>query len=416
MKNPRITIISTGSELTAGRSIDTNSSWIANQLFELGWKVRNFLVLPDDPKIILHELNLLKSSASESQDEPVLVIMTGGLGATEDDYTLQCALALSGKKVETNEKARIKLQRFYESRGKSYAEILPVVLRQVDTPEGSLTLDNTVGLAVGFVESLSENSYLVCMPGVPGEMKEMFTRRLIPFLKRTYQKQNLFQETRWVWYIGESLFQSEFMGNQKDLIEAGLEWGVTAQKGFIKAIFQSSKIELVEEAAKRLETFYGNKCTRDVFQNVHETLLKSGLRLSVAESCTGGLLGKKITDLAGSSGYFDGGVIVYSNLQKQNLISVDPEIIKTYGAVSENTCKAMLDGLEKQINSDFFLSITGIAGPDGGSSEKPVGTVWIGRKKKNSEPEAFLFQFPGNREAIRDNAANTALYLLNQLL
>jgi nicotinamide-nucleotide amidase len=416
MKSPRITIISTGSELTAGRSIDTNSAWIANQLFELGWKVRNFLVLPDDPKTISDELKKLKEYAQASPDESVLAIMTGGLGATEDDYTLQCALELGGKGKEINEKARIKLQRFYESRGKSYADILPVVLRQIYVPEGSQTLDNSAGLAVGFIETLSDNSFLVCMPGVPMEMKEMFTRRLIPFLKKTYEKEHLFQETRWVWNIGESLYQDEFIKKQIDLLDGGLEWGVTAQKGFIKAIFQASEKALVEEAARRIEKYYGTMCTTDVFERVHKHLMEVNQTLSVAESCTGGFLGKKITDLPGSSKYFLGGVLVYSNNQKSKLLSVSKDLLDSQGAVSKEVCLSMLDGLEKLIGSDYSISITGVAGPDGGTEEKPVGTVWIGRKKRNESAEAFLFLFPGNRETIRENAANTALFLLNQIL
>ncbi len=416
MKNLRITIISTGSELTAGRSSDTNSTWIAGQLFELGWKVRNFLVLPDDPKVITDELKNLKEISIQNPEEPVLVIMTGGLGATDDDYTLQCALELNDKKSEPSEKARLKLQKFYETRGKSYSDILPVVLRQVYVPEGSVTLDNASGLAVGFVESLSNQSYLVCMPGVPSEMKEMFSRRLVPFLKRTYLKENLFQETRWVWNIGESLFQAEFIPQVSDLLAEGMEWGVTAQKGFIKAIFQSKEKKQVEEAAHRVEKFYGSESTSDVFASVHQKLSIAGLQLSVAESCTGGLLGKKITDLPGASIYFNGGVIVYSNSQKTKLLSVDPEILKSHGAVSEETCKSMLNGLEQISNSDLSLSITGIAGPEGGTEEKPVGTVWIGRKRKGANAEAFKYVFPGNRDTIRENAANTALFLLNQIL
>jgi nicotinamide-nucleotide amidase len=416
MKNPRITIISTGSELTAGRSIDTNSAWIANQLFELGWKVRNFLVLPDDPEAILDELRQLQDYAKSHPEESVLAIMTGGLGATEDDYTLQCALALNGKESEVNEKARIKLQMFYESRGRAYSDILPVVLRQVYVPAGSKTLDNQVGLAVGFIEGLTDQSYLVCMPGVPMEMKEMFQRRVVPFLKKTYEKSHLFQQTRWIWNIGESLYQDEFIKKQTDLIQAGMEWGVTAQKGYIKGIFQASKEELVTEAASRMEAFYGINCTGDVFSQVHTTLLASKQTLAVAESCTGGMLGKKITDIPGSSAYFLGGVITYSNVEKVNLLSVSQKSLETYGAVSEQICLAMVSGLESLTGSDYSLSITGIAGPDGGSQEKPTGTVWIGRKKKGEAASAYHFVFPGNRETIRENASNTALFLLSQIL
>ncbi len=415
-RGPRITIISTGSELTAGRSIDTNSAWLANQLFEMGWKVRNFIVLPDDPVTILEELSRLKSIAEKQKEDDHLVIMTGGLGSTEDDYTLECVLKLSGKEKAVNEKARIKLQMLYESRGKSYSDILPTVMRQIYFPEDSKVLDNSVGLAVGFVESISENGYLVCMPGVPLEMKEMFQKKLKPFLKQTFQKETLFQQTRWIWNIGESLFQAEFVEKQKDLLDAGIEWGVTAQKGYIKGIFQSNDESLVVEAAKRMEVFYQERCTHDVFDKVHSTLIENGKTITVAESCTGGLLGSKLTSEPGSSAYFLGGILTYSNEQKIQLLHVGREMIDRFGAVSRETCLAMVDGLANLIDSDYQISITGIAGPGGGSADKPVGTVWIGRKRKGESSEAFKFQFPGNRETVRESASNTALFLLQQIL
>ncbi|TGN18186.1 nicotinamide-nucleotide amidohydrolase family protein [Leptospira idonii] len=416
MKSPRITIIATGSEITAGRSIDTNSGWIAQQLFEEGWKVRNFIALPDDPKIILEELKHLKDSVAKDPHTPVLVIMTGGLGSTEDDYSLQCVLELQNKEREVSEKARIKLERLFASRGKSYEEILPTMLRQVYVPEGAKVLDNSAGIAVGFMEEIGNSSYLICMPGVPSEMKEMFSRKLLPILKRTYAPEDLFQETRWIWSIGESMFQEQFMKGQKDLLDAGMEWGVTAQKGYIKAIFQSTNKSLLDEVVKRIESFYGEACSFDVFEEVHRVLIEKQKTVSVAESCTGGLLGKRLTDLPGSSAYFVGGVLTYSNLQKEKSLGVSHSTLEQFGAVSEETCLEMVNGLEKLTDSDCSLSITGIAGPDGGSESKPVGTVWIGVKRKGSSASAHLYRFPGNRETIRENAANTAIYLLHQLL
>ncbi|GBF48745.1 CinA-like protein [Leptospira ryugenii] len=413
---PIVTILSTGSELTAGRSIDTNSGWIAVQLGELGWKVNRFVVMPDDPRIILSELKALQLQAKENPDVPSLVIMTGGLGATEDDYTLQCALELSGQKMVINEKANIRLKSLYAARGKSYTDILPTVMRQIHYPENSYVLENGSGLAVGFVLNLSENAYLACMPGVPTEMKDMYKKRLLPFLKRTFEKGELYQKNRWIWGIGESLFQAEFISKQKDLLDAGMEWGVTAQKGFIKAIFQAEREDLVDQAIARLKDAYPNQNTEDVFSFLHETLRLNKQTISVAESCTGGLLGGKITDVPGSSAYFLGGHLVYSNEQKINLLGVSADLIGKFGAVSEEVCKAMLVGLEKSIPSDFQLAITGIAGPEGGSEDKPVGTIWIGRKRKGSDPEAFLYQMPGNREMVRESAVNTALYLLSKLL
>ncbi|TGL99144.1 nicotinamide-nucleotide amidohydrolase family protein [Leptospira jelokensis] len=410
---PHIVILSTGSELTAGRSVDTNSGWIANQLFELGWKVKKFITLPDDPSLILSELKALQTLAKEKQ---VLAIMTGGLGPTEDDYTLETVLQFTGKTSYSVEKAKLRLTKIYESRGKEYKDILPSVFRQTHVPEGSKTLDNSVGIAVGFIESLGENSYLVCMPGVPSEMTEMFRRRLVPELKKLYPRENLVHKTKWLWNIGESLFQNEFIEPNREEFFKEAEWGVTANRGYIKCIFQSTNEGLLEKIINRLGTQYPKIISDDVFQFVHEQLLKEGLTVSVAESCTGGLLGKKLTEQAGSSAYFMGGFLTYSNQLKTNLLGVPKDSIETYGAVSDEVAKAMVEGLYEKTKTDFGISITGIAGPEGGSEGKPVGTVCFGLKEPNGKVSVHRYIFPGNREAIRENASNTALFLLYQSL
>ncbi|TGM53916.1 nicotinamide-nucleotide amidohydrolase family protein [Leptospira biflexa] len=410
---PYIVILSTGSELTAGRSVDTNSGWIANQLFELGWKVKKIITLPDDPNLIFKELETLQSLAKEI---PVLAIMTGGLGPTEDDYTLETVLKLTGKTSYAVEKAKIRLTKIYEARGKDYKDILPTVFRQTNVPEGCKTLDNSVGIAVGFIESLGENSYLVCMPGVPSEMTEMFKRRLVPELKKMYPRENLIQKTKWLWNIGESLFQNEFIEPNREVYFKETEWGVTANRGYIKCIFQSTNDVMLDTILKSLEKQYPDIISDDVFQYVHEQLLNEKWTISVVESCTGGLLGKKLTERAGSSAYFMGGFLTYSNEMKSNLLGIPKEIIETFGAVSDEVAFAMVEGLCLKTGTDFGVSITGIAGPEGGSEEKPVGTVCIGLKEPNGKIKVHRYLFPGNRESIRENASNTALFLIYQSL
>lgn len=413
MEAPYIVIISTGSEITAGRSVDTNAGWMANQLFELGWKVKKIIGLPDDPDLILSELQTLKQLA---ETKPVLVLMTGGLGPTEDDYTLETVLKLNGKKSYSVEKAKIRLVSVYESRGKQYSEILPTVLRQTHVPEDCKTLDNTVGIAVGFVEPMGTNSYLVCMPGVPTEMKEMFRRRLVPELRRIYPRENLVQRTKWLWNIGESLYQKDFVETHREELFQNVEWGVTANRGYIKCIFQSTDAKQLDTIVQRLETQYAKIISDDVFDFVHEHLLSEKLTIAVGESCTGGLLGKKITDTAGSSSYFLGGFLTYSNKMKESLLGVSSDTLQQFGAVSKETAEAMAKGIFEKTKADYCISITGIAGPDGGTEQKPVGTVWIGLKTPDGSIQTHSYLFPGNREGIRENASNTALFLLNQSL
>lgn len=413
MKAPYIVIISTGSEITAGRSVDTNAGWMANQLFELGWKVKKIIGLPDDPDLILSELQTLKQLA---EIKPVLVLMTGGLGPTEDDYTLETVLKLNGKKSYSVEKAKIRLVNVYESRGKQYSEILPTVLRQTHVPEDCKTLDNTVGIAVGFVEPMGTNSYLVCMPGVPTEMKEMFRRRLVPELKRIYPRENLVQRTKWLWNIGESLYQKDFVDTHREELFQNVEWGVTANRGYIKCIFQSTDANQLDTIVQRLETQYPKIISDDVFDFVHEHLLSEKLTIAVGESCTGGLLGKKLTDTAGSSAYFLGGFLTYSNKMKESLLGVSSDTLQQFGAVSKETAEAMAKGIFEKTKADYCISITGIAGPNGGTEQKPVGTVWIGLKTPDGSIQTHSYLFLGNREGIRENASNTALFLLNQSL
>lgn len=411
--SPYIVIISTGSELTAGRSVDTNSGWISNQLFELGWKVNKFVTLPDDPNLIFSELQSLQNLSKEI---PVLVIMTGGLGPTEDDYTLETVLKLTGKTSYSVEKAKLRLVKIYEARGKEYKDILPNVFRQTFVPEGCKTLDNSVGIAVGFIENIGENSYLVCMPGVPSEMMEMFKRRLVPELKKLYPRENLLQKTKWLWNIGESLFQNDFIEPNRNEFFKDAEWGVTANRGYIKCIFQSTNEELLTTIISRLERQYPKIISDDVFQFVHEQMLKEKYTISVVESCTGGLLGKKLTEQAGSSAYFMGGFLTYSNELKSKLLEIPIETIETYGAVSDEIARVMVDGLCQKTGTDYGISITGIAGPLGGSDTKPVGTVFIGIKDPIGKTIVHHYVFPGNRESIRENASNTALFLIYQSL
>lgn len=406
---PSFVIISSGSEITGGRSLDTNAKWIANELFLLGWQVQKFVVLPDDPKRIYTEL---LSLLENSKQEETFVIMTGGLGPTEDDYTLESVLKLTGKKSYVVEKAKIRLQRIYESRGKRYEDIIPAVLRQTEVPEESFVLDNSVGIACGFIESIGENFGLACLPGVPREMTEMFAKRLVPELKRRFPRENLNIEIRWLWGIGESLFQSEFIESNRDLITQGIEWGVTANRGYIKVIFISKSKTFLDEIIFRLTSQYSQIISEDVFQSVHSELMNLKKTVAVAESCTSGLLGKKLTEYSGSSAYFLGGFLTYHNTLKVNLLGVNEKTINDFGAVSRETAIEMVNGVQERTLSDFSISITGIAGPDGGTKEKPVGTVWIGIKETGSEAIAFKYEFPGDRDTIRENAANTAIYLL----
>ncbi|MGQ2870312.1 competence/damage-inducible protein A, partial [Leptospira santarosai] len=190
MASPKIVVLSTGSELTAGRSQDTNSSWIANELFGMGFAVSKFVVLPDDPVVISEELRTLTALATK--ETSILLVMTGGLGPTEDDYTLEVVCKIKGVTAEESPIAKRKMETFYRLRGRNFQEAMQAAVRQVSVPEGSFVLNNNVGIAPGFILSLAENVHLGCMPGVPGEMTEMFREEFAPWILKTYSPRELY--------------------------------------------------------------------------------------------------------------------------------------------------------------------------------------------------------------------------------
>lgn len=410
MNPPRVTVISTGSELTAGRSQDTNSSWIANELFGLGYSTEKFIVLPDDPKLITDELKNLASGASK--ENPVLLVMTGGLGPTEDDYTLEVVCELTSSQPVLNEKAHDRLQALYRLRGKGFQEALTTALRQVSIPSNSIVLNNSVGIAPGFWSELQPGAYLACMPGVPSEMVTMFKEELVPLIQKQFHSGPLYSDFLFIWGMSESLFQQEFIIDIEELKNGKAVWGVAAKKGFIRVTYQSEDKSLVEELIQKTKEKYRGLCTGDLFEEFPKLLSERKLTIGTIESCTGGLAAKILTDRAGSSEYFLGSVVSYSNLIKENIVGVKKETLEAHGAVSEETATEMADNGARILGTDLAISITGIAGPGGGTPTKKVGTVFIGTHIKGEKTEVKELFLPFKRELFREVVAATSLYLM----
>lgn len=403
----KVVIVSTGSEITNGKSQDTNSGWIANELVGLGFEIRQIVALPDNPILILDVLNQFVNSKDVNW-----IIMTGGLGPTEDDYTIDVVLKLTNQNPIYVEKAKRKLQAIYEKRGRNYEEILPTVLRQIRVPEHSEILENRVGIAPGFIHTFREDCRLVCMPGVPPEMKAMFEKRLLPRMQDQSGRKGRFRGERSIWNIGESLYQEEFIKNHPLLKDNSVEWGVTAKRGYIKTTFLSESKEKIDTILADLDEKYSDRIAGNVFEDLHRILLERNEKIAIAESCTGGWTGKLLTDLPGSSAYFIASLVTYHNLAKENILFVPNATLTSKGAVSEETAKEMLSGIEKHFDINYSLSITGIAGPSGGSEDKPVGLVYVGVKKKGRPARILKYYFPGNREIVRESSANNAIFQL----
>ncbi|EMJ93247.1 nicotinamide-nucleotide amidohydrolase family protein [Leptospira alstonii] len=407
---PRIVVLSTGSELTAGRSRDTNSSWIANELFGMGFTVSKFVVLPDDPVAIDEELRTLAALATK--ETPVLIVMTGGLGPTEDDYTLEVVCKLKEVVSVESSVARKRIETLYRLRGKNFQEAMQTAIRQVSVPEGSTILNNNVGIAPGFIVSLRENAHLVCMPGVPGEMTEMFRDELAPWITKTFSAQELYSGFRFIWWMSESQFQKEFISKEETISTGKVIWGVAAKRGYIRVSFQSAERVLVEDLLQKLDKVYGPKSTADVFEELPKLLVERKIKVGTAESCTGGLIAKTFTDVPGSSAYFYGGVVSYDNGVKSGLLGVKRGTLDEFGAVSAETAKEMAEGALVALGVDYSISVTGIAGPGGGTPQKKVGLVYFGIGQKNGETEIHEHYFPFPRSSFREFAAHTGIYLL----
>lgn len=406
-----IHIISTGTEITSGKSVDTNSTWIANELTGLGFSINKFLALPDKPLLMEEEIHAIMARPGEN-----LIIMTGGLGATADDHTLDVISKISGKQAVTDNKALDKLTFFVGQRGKAYQDLLPVSRRQTTVPEGARVLDNDVGLAPGFYIDLNDSTRLAAMPGVPKEMKKMFSDYFLPIMKKDYNKENLQSRSRSIWGITESIFQATFIEKHSDIISEGVEWGVTAKPGHIKVTFKSTSSDNLRKIIGYLDSEYKEKIGDEIFQAIHSMLTSSKRTVSTAESCTGGLVGKILTDISGASAYYLGSVVAYHNDIKHSILGVKKTTLESVGAVSSETAAEMASGVQHKFNTNYAISVTGIAGPLGATKDKKVGLVYIGIKANHEEAKVFKYDLPLNRELFRDYVANIALFHLYKKL
>lgn len=409
----KIYILATGTELTSGKSLDTNSQWIANEFTGLGYFPRKISVLPDKPEVIKKEIYNIMEEEGEK-----LILMTGGLGATADDHTLDIVCEISGKGLRVHDKAYEKLIYISEQKGKVYQDLLPVSARQTKVPDGSIVLENEVGLAPGFLVSLNDSTRIACFPGVPKEMKPMFQRHFLKVFKREYETNENTFFTKSIWGITEGVFQETFIKSHPDVfLQQELEWGVSAKPGFIQVSFRSDNYELFEQAKNLLIEKYKHSMTDNVFADVHKLLIDSKSTVATAESCTGGLIAKMLTDVPGSSVYYMGSIVAYHNRIKELHLGVSKQTLEEYGSVSEQTAIEMATGIQERFDTNYAISVTGIAGPGGGTKEKKVGLVFIGIKSNKNPVEVYRYDLTHlNRETFREYVANTSFYLLYQRL
>lgn len=368
-------IISIGDEILCGNIVDTNANYIIKKLEEINLYVRHVSAVGDDEKELI---DLLKVAYERSR----VIITTGGLGPTEDDITFQSiarAFNLNLVKYPEAEAHMIKIL------NRINIDISQSNLKQTFLPEGSNCIINSYGTAPAIILE-KDNRIIIALPGVPLEMKHLMKDKIIPFLQKRFpdiQK----KQSRIIRISG--LGESTVNDKIKDFIYKNkhLNTGIYASPEDIQiqlnAVGKTSQeaTTILDEATEQLKDILGDYIFGFNQQSLEEIigimLKKQGLSLAVAESCTGGMLGETITSVPGSSDYFKGGIISYDGEIKEKLLGVPHETIIKYGQVSEEVARAMAEGVREKCSSDIGIGITGIAGPDGGSKDKPVGLVYI---------------------------------------
>jgi len=403
-------IITIGTELTDGRIVDTNAGFMAAGLEKLGLRVALALTLPDEGRAISNGL------AFAREQDVSLIVVSGGLGPTTDDITAAVIAGALGLEIALDPEAE---QLVAAATGRDAADLSPHQYKQAELPIGARPL-TPAGTAPGFI-ILDGDVPIVCLPGVPWELAQMWESAIAaPEVAAIVAGLDPPGRSALCFYgAGEpavSAAVESFLGTQTDDIEISI--CARYREVVLEAVYPPASKERVDE----LLAFLRQRFVTEVYstgKNIEEilgvALIQSSRTLAVAESCTGGMLGEALTSVSGSSGFFLGGVIAYANEVKSAMLGVSRETLETVGAVSKDVAGQMAAGARQACGADYGIGITGIAGPDGGTTEKPVGLVYIGIASANTV-RVLRFDFPGGREDVRRGAVTAALHMVHSLL
>lgn len=408
----RIEILTTGDELMSGLTKDRNFQWAGEMLTALGFDVAFHTTVGDDRKILNSVFNTAKNRADA-------VIVTGGLGPTPDDLTIEVAAKFFDVGLEICQPALDMMTERFNKIGRTLSE---TNMKQVYLPQGAIALLNKWGTAPGFSSEI-ESTVFFFLPGVPKEFRAMMEEYVIPELKLRHPEMKK-SCMRLVKTFG--LPESEVAQRLEGIEREGIKLGYRAHFreihlrvssfGDTELEAQALMDEFLQEIHSRLDNYVFTTTGEMIEEVVGNLLIQKKLTLSTAESCTGGLLSHRITNVAGSSSYFLEGVVSYSNQAKVDILGVPLELIEIHGAVSDPVVKAMANGVKKLSGSDFGIGISGIAGPGGGTDEKPVGTVFIGLQTEKKEIIVNEFHFRGTREEIKLVTVLNALDMIRKSL
>ncbi len=403
-------IISIGDELLIGQTLDTNAHWLGDRLSALGLRVDRITLIPDREDAIVGALDAVSPHTD-------LVLTTGGLGPTHDDLTKEVLTRYFGGALTMDEEVRVDIERFFHEKG---LPVRPINEEQARVPDSATVIRNPYGTAPGLCFE-KEGCLFVAMPGVPHEMRAMVENSLVEWIRERYELPVVKRRTVLTVGKGESFLREMISDWERRLREKGIALAYLPSPGIVKLRLTAEgkdsgavealldgMIRELEDVIPELIFGHGDDTLAGV---VGRALLDKGETMATAESCTGGHIAHKITSVAGSSGYYKGGLVAYDNAVKTAKLGVDPESLEKEGAVSRPVVEMMAKGVREAMGVDHAIATSGIMGPSGGNEQKPVGTVWFGIASEGSvHSECWYF---GKQRGVNiEKAAMKALELL----
>ncbi len=405
-------IVTIGDEILIGQIIDTNSAWMATQLNLAGVTIREIISVSDTREGILSGL----SQASQHAD---IVLMTGGLGPTKDDITKKVLAEYFGDEMVFDEALWLRIKEMFERRGYETTELHKL---QCYMPASVEKLENQMGTAPGMQFEHQGTTY-ISMPGVPYEMKYIMNTHVLPRLSELTET---FVHHRTIMTVGQGESRlSEAIRDIEEGLPEDIKLAYLPSLGKVRIRLSTTEKatsgtqgrmnELSERIAERLSEYVYGYDDIALEKAIGDLCVAGGKTIATGESCTGGLIAHRIVSIPGSSAYFRGGIVAYSNELKQKLLAVSPSTLEAHGAVSEQTVREMADGLLGQTGADLVVTVSGIAGPGGGTEEKPVGTIWLACGDAQ-QIRTHRLQLSKDRQLNIDYTANVALNMMRKHL
>ena len=405
-----VSIINIGDELLIGQVVNTNASTMSKMLVAAGMDVKETAVIADDRDAILSSLSRCLATTDA-------VLITGGLGPTKDDITKKVLCEFFGSHLVENQEALDNVKRLFTARG---YELTPINRQQAWVPECCTVVNNVLGTAPCMWFETGDGKVVVSMPGVPFEMENLMRTEIVSRLQHHFRTGYIINKNILVQGIGES-FLSDLIEQWELALPSSIRLAYLPQAGMVKLRLTArgnNRDLLQTQISNAVNSLYplagqyivGEDC-ESLPELVHKTLISHSKTLATAESCTGGTIASRLTALSGASSYFRGGIVAYSNEVKECALGVNHDTLEQYGAVSEQTVREMAEGARRRLGCDYAIATSGIAGPTGGTPDKPVGTVWIAVAGPDGI-ETRLKKFGDDRLRTIDRTVNEALSML----